>query len=90
MTPAFNLSTSQRLTIAARYFLLGTALSGIPILAYLWLSVDMTDGRWAAVETWRLVGAIALPLGCGLLSASCGQRAIHILSDMLESVHLPF
>ncbi|WP_204139323.1 hypothetical protein [Halomicronema sp. CCY15110] len=88
--PGSEVTTTQRVAIALRYFLLGTVLSGIPVLAYLWLSVDMTYGSWAAVDTGRLVGAIALPLVVGLLSASFGQRAIRVLSDLLESVHLPF
>lgn len=76
--------------IAVRNFLVGVFLSGVPILAYLWLSVDMTYGSWAAVGTMRLVGAIAVPLLCGLLSASLGQRAIRVLAQMVESANLPF
>jgi hypothetical protein len=75
---------------AVRNFLIGVCLSGVPILAVLWLSVDMTYGSWAAVGTVRLVGAIAVPLLCGLLSASLGQRAIRVLSQMVESANLPF
>jgi hypothetical protein len=97
-----EVSKTQRVAIALRYFLLGTVLSGIPVLAYLWLSVDMTYGSWAAVGTVggsdrhsvdggpQLAGAIAIPLVVGLLSASFGQRAIRILSDLLESANLPF
>jgi hypothetical protein len=85
-----EVSKTQRVAIALRYFLLGTVLSGIPVLAYLWLSVDMTYGSWAAVGTPQWAGAIALPLVVGLLSASFGQRTIGILSDLLESAHLPF
>lgn len=80
----------KTLAIAARNFLTGLFLSGVPILAYLWLSVDMTYGSWAAVGTGRLVGAIAIPLLCGLLSASFGQRAIRVLSQLVESINLPF
>lgn len=83
-------SREKSLAIAARNFLIGVCLSGVPILAYLWLSVDMTYGSWAAVGTARLVGAIAVPLLCGLLSASLGQRAIRVLAQMVESAHLPF
>ncbi|MGD1906609.1 MAG: hypothetical protein ACFB0C_11525 [Leptolyngbyaceae cyanobacterium] len=82
--------SERSFAIAARNFLLGISLSGVPILAYLWLSVDMTYGSWAAVGTARLVGAIAVPLLCGLLSASLGQRAIRVLSQMVESANLPF
>lgn len=78
------------IAIAARNFAIGAALSGVPILAYLWLSVDMTYGSWSAVETSRLLGAIAVPLGCGLMSAIAGQRVIRALSDLLESANLPF
>jgi hypothetical protein len=85
-----EVSKTQRVAIALRYFLLGTVLSGIPVLAYLWLSVDMTYGSWAAVGTAQLAGAITLPLVVGLLSASFGQRTIRILSDLLESANLPF
>ncbi|MEO1068818.1 MAG: hypothetical protein AAFW95_06805, partial [Cyanobacteria bacterium J06638_6] len=52
-------SPEKPLAIAARNFLVGFGLSGVIVLAYLWLSVDMTYGSWAAVETGRLVGAIA-------------------------------
>ncbi|ASC73508.1 hypothetical protein XM38_044750 [Halomicronema hongdechloris C2206] len=83
-------SREHPLAMAARNFLIGVFLSGVPILAYLWLSVDMTYGSWAAVGTGRLVGAIAIPLLFGLLSASFGQRVIRLLTQMLESVNLPF
>ncbi|WP_346294163.1 hypothetical protein [Sphaerothrix gracilis] len=83
-------SNENSLAIAARNFLTGVFLSGVPILAYLWLSVDMTYGSWAAVGMARLVGAIAVPVLCGVLSARFGQRAIRILSQILESVNLPF
>lgn len=83
-------SREKSLAIAARNFLIGTFLSGVPILAYLWLSVDMTYGSWAAVGTGSLVGAIAVPVLCGVLSVRFGQRAIRVLSHMVESVHLPF
>ncbi|RZM79581.1 hypothetical protein [Leptolyngbya iicbica] len=88
--PESEISKTQRVAIALRYFLLGAVLSGIPVLAYLWLSVDMTYGSWAALETGRLVGAIAIPLVAGLLAARFGQRAIRVLSDLLESANLPF
>lgn len=76
--------------IAARNFLIGVFLSGVPILAYLWLSVDMTYGSWAAVGTGRLVGAIAVPLICGILAANLGQKAIRFMSALVEGVQLPF
>jgi len=78
----------KTLAIAARNFLTGVFLSGVPIVAYLWLSVEMTDGSWAAVGTVRLVGAIAVLVLCGVLSAHFGQRAIRVLSQIFESVHL--
>jgi hypothetical protein len=83
-------SKQHSLAIAARNFLLGFLLSGVPVLAYLWLSVDMTYGSWAAVGTGRLVGAIAIPVLCGLLSVSFGQRAIRFISQVVESANLPF
>lgn len=83
-------SREKSLAITARHFLIGVFLSGVPILAYLWLAVDMTYGSWAAAGTGRLVGAIAVPLFCGLLSATFGQRVIRVLSQMIESVNLPF
>jgi ABC-type dipeptide/oligopeptide/nickel transport system permease subunit len=49
----------------------------------------MTYGSWAAVETGRLAGAIAVPLLFGLLAAIFGQRAIRILSQIVD-VTLPF
>ncbi|NJL46357.1 MAG: hypothetical protein HC929_01120 [Leptolyngbyaceae cyanobacterium SM2_5_2] len=83
-------SSEHSLAIAARNFLTGAFLSGVPVLAYLWLSVDMIYGSWAAVGTVRLVGAIAVPLLCGLISAIWGQKVIRYLSAIVESVQLPF
>ncbi|MEM6839879.1 MAG: hypothetical protein AAF609_23960 [Cyanobacteria bacterium P01_C01_bin.120] len=85
-----SLSSPDQWGMAARNFLIGGLLGGVPVLAYLWLSVDMTYGSWAAVGTGRLLGAIAVPILCGLLTASFGQRAIRVLSDMVESANLPF
>ena len=82
--------SEKSLAIAARNFLLGIGLSGVPILAYLWLSVDMTYGSWAAVETGRLIGAMGIPLLFGILALLWGQRVVQFLSNLLESVHLPF
>ena len=82
--------SAKSLAIAARNFLIGVCLSGVPILAYLWLSVDMTYGSWAAVETSRLVVAVSVPLLCGVLALFWGQRVIQFLSNLLESVNLPF
>lgn len=76
--------------IAVRNFLIGVFLSGVPILAYLWLSVDMTYGSWAAVGTARLVGAMGIPLLCGTLALLGGQQVIRFLSNLLESANLPF
>ncbi|MGB3517091.1 MAG: hypothetical protein WBA43_11585 [Elainellaceae cyanobacterium] len=76
--------------IAARNFLIGICLSGVPILAYLWLSVDMTYGSWAAVGTGRLIGAILVPLLCGSLAAVLGRKVINVLSAIAESAQLPF
>ncbi|MEM1308953.1 MAG: hypothetical protein AAGF98_05520 [Cyanobacteria bacterium P01_H01_bin.153] len=73
-----------------RNFLIGVFLSGVPILAYLWLSVDMTYGSWTAVGTARLVGAIAVPLLCGVLAAGLGQKVIRVLSAIVEDTQLPF
>lgn len=83
-------SPNKSSAIAARNFLLGISLSGVPILAYLWLSVDMTYGSWTAVATSRLVVAIGIPLLCGTLALFWGQRVIPFLSNLLESVNLPF
>ena len=74
----------------ARNFLIGVSLSGVPMLAYLWLSVDMTYGSWAAVETWQWTVAILIPLLCGMLSAVLGRKIIGILSALVEGVQLPF
>ncbi len=76
--------------MAARHFLIGMCLSGVPILAYLWLSVDMTYGSWAAVGTGRLGGAIAVPVLCGVLSARWGRQFVERLSNAIETMHLPF
>ncbi len=83
-------SKQHPMVTAGRHFLLGSFLSGVLVLAYLWLSVDMTYGSWAAVGTERLAGAIAIPLLCGFLSASFGQRVIRVLSQVVESANLPF
>lgn len=71
-------------------FLVAVVLSGVPIFAYLSLSVDMTEGSWAAVGGSQLGLAAAVPLLCGLLSVWFGQRIIRFLTNLLESVHLPF
>ena len=83
-------SSSEQWGMAARNFLIGVVLSGVPILAYLWLSVDMTYGSWTAVGTSRLVFAGGVPLLCGVLAVLRGQQVIQFLSKLLESVHLPF
>lgn len=90
MTSNLPESAEKSLAIASRNFLLGMFLSGVPVLAYLWLSVDMTYGSWAAVGTEKLVGAIAVPVLCGLVSARFGQRVIRALSQIVESANLPF
>ena len=73
-----------------RNFLIGTAISGLVVFVYASLSVDMTYGSWAALNHSQQVGAIAVPLGCGLLSAILGQRMTKGLISLLESVNLPF
>ena len=83
-------SGEQSFAIAARNFLLAVGLSGVPILAYLWLSVDMTYGRWAAVESVKLVVAASVPLLFGTLAIFWGKQVIRFLSTLLESVNLPF
>lgn len=83
-------SRGQSFAIAARNFLSGVGLSGVPILAYLWLSVDMTYGSWAAVGTVQWVGAIAVPLVVGLLSARWGRQFVQRLGNAIETVNLPF
>lgn len=82
--------SEKSLAVAARNFLVGGFLGSLPILAYLWLSVDMTYGSWAAIETERLIGAISVPLLCGILSAVLGRKAIGVLSTIVESAQLPF
>ena len=73
-----------------RNFLIGAAISGLVVFVYASLSVDMTYGSWAALNRSQQVGAIALPLVCGLLSAILGQRLTKGLISLLESVNLPF
>ncbi|MEM9120580.1 MAG: hypothetical protein AAGD09_22250 [Cyanobacteria bacterium P01_F01_bin.56] len=80
----------KSLAIAARNLLIGVFLSGVPILSYLWLSVDMTYGSWAAVEMGRLVVAVSVPLLCGIMTFFWRQQVIQLLSNLLESVNLPF
>lgn len=71
-------------------FLIGAFLSGVPVLAYLSLSVDMSYDSWAAVEHYKLGISVVIPLLCGVLSAWQGQRMIQFLSSLLESANLPF
>ena len=73
-----------------RNFLIGAAISGLVVFVYASLSVDMTYGSWAALNGSQQVGAIAVPLVCGLLSAILGQRMTKGLISLLESVNLPF
>ena len=83
-------SSETSCAIAARNLLSGVGLRGVPILAYLWLSVDMTDGSWAAVEPGKLIVAASVPLLCGTLAIFLGKPVIRFLSTLLESVNLPF
>ncbi|MEM9451590.1 MAG: hypothetical protein AAGA75_24090 [Cyanobacteria bacterium P01_E01_bin.6] len=83
-------TNEKSLAIAVRNFLIGVFLSGVPILAYLWLSVDMTYGNWAAVGTGRLIGAISVPLLCGTLATVLGRKVINVLSAVVEAAQLPF
>ena len=83
-------SSSRQWGMVVRHFLIGVFLSGVPILAGLWLSVDMTDGSWAAVGTVKLGGAIAVPLVVGVLSALWGRQFVQRLSNAIETVNLPF
>ncbi|HEY9815505.1 MAG TPA: hypothetical protein V6D20_06860 [Candidatus Obscuribacterales bacterium] len=83
-------SSSRQWGMVVRHFLIGVFLSGVPILAGLWLSVDMTDGNWAAVGTVRWGGAIAVPLVVGVLSALWGRQFVQRLSNAIETMNLPF
>ncbi|WP_144053657.1 hypothetical protein [Baaleninema simplex] len=82
--------TQKQNSNPVKNFLLGASLSGILIFAYLSLSVDMTYGSLAAVETWRLAVAIAVPIACGLLAVFFKDRAIAWLSQIFESANFPF
>ncbi len=83
-------SSEKPLAIATRNFLVGASLSGVIVLAYLWLSVDMTYGSWAAVGPVRLAGAIAVPLVFGGLSARWGHQFVQRLGNAIETVNWPF
>jgi hypothetical protein len=85
-----SVSSDRQERTAVRHFLIGVFLSGVPILAGLWLSVDMTNGRWATVGTGRLGAAIAVPLIMGWLSARWGQPFVKRLSNAIETMNLPF
>ena len=87
---ASDSSQPSGIVIVVRNFLIGIFLSGVPILAYLWLSVDMTYGSWSAVSTGQRSVAIWIPLLCGLLSAALGRKMIDVLSAIVEGVQLPF
>lgn len=73
-----------------RNFLIGAAISSLVVFVYASLSVDMTYGSWAALNRGQQVGAIAVPLVCGLLSAIFGQSVTKVLIRLLESANLPF
>lgn len=83
-------SSEKSLATAARNFLIGGFLRGVPILAYLWLSVDMTYGRWTTIGSERLIGAVSIPLLSGILSVALGQKVINFLSAVVEGAQLPF
>lgn len=87
---ASDSSKPNSIVIMTRNFLTGVFLSGVPILAYLWLSVDMTYGSWAAVGTRSLIVATLIPLLCGILAASLGRKIIDVLSALVDGVQLPF
>lgn len=87
---ASDSSKPSGIVIVGRNFLIGVFLSGIPILAYLWLSIDMTYGSWSAVGTGQRSVAILIPLLCGVLSAALGRKTINVLSAIVEGTQLPF
>jgi hypothetical protein len=77
--------------ISRRNFGVGLGLAAIPMLAGLWLAVDMTyGGHWAAVGLGTWGGAIAIPLVCGLLAAKWGQPITQSLGRALDNLQLPF
>lgn len=89
-SPDPSQTTPQSPLQPVRYFLLGAVLSGIPVLTALWFSLDMTDVSWQALDAWQLAVAIAVPVLCGVLSVSFGDRAIAVLSRFLDSLQLPY
>ncbi|MEO0374961.1 MAG: hypothetical protein AAF329_10125 [Cyanobacteria bacterium P01_A01_bin.17] len=89
-SPQSSDSSEKGFAIAARRFLAGVFLSSVPIFAYLELSTNMTYGSWASVGMGQWVGAILVPLLCGVLSAALGRKVIDVLSAIVEGVQLPF
>lgn len=85
-----SVSSPSQWGMVARNFLIGVFLSGVPILASLWLSVDMMYGSWAAVGTAKLMGAIAVLFVFGVLSARWGHQFVQRLSNAIETVNWPF
>jgi hypothetical protein len=83
-------SSSRQWGMIARHFLIGVFLSGVPILAGLWLSVDMTHESWTTVGMGKVAGAIAVPFIFGVLSARWGHEFVQRLSNAIETVNLPF
>ncbi|MDB9527977.1 hypothetical protein PN498_18430 [Oscillatoria sp. CS-180] len=82
-----NRSTVPKL---AQNFLAGAFLSGLPIFVYLVLSLEMTHTSVAEVGWVTLGSAIALPVFVGCLAALLPKTIIKALSEMLESINLPF
>ncbi|PSN19088.1 hypothetical protein C7271_09125 [filamentous cyanobacterium CCP5] len=89
-SPESTETTEYSFANPTQRFLIGVVLSGVPIVAYLSLSVDMSGGGWTAVGAGKLAIAIFIPLLWGGLAVFWGQRVIRFLSTLLESVNLPF
>lgn len=80
----------QRILRAFQNFCIGSVLTGLPIFVYFSLSLEMTDVTLAEVGRAKLIISIAIPIICGLLAALLGRRVTEPISDVFESLNLPF
>ncbi len=80
----------QRVISAFKNFCIGTVLTGLPIFVYFSLSLEMTHATLAQVGRSKLIISTAIPIICGLLAVLLGRRFTDPISDVFESLNLPF
>lgn len=83
-------NSGARLVNSVQNFLAGICLVGVPVFAYLSLSLYTTHTPITAVSPATVGMAIAVPILFGCLSMVYKDRAVKLIGNALESVNLPF